>query len=92
MREKKGGDLLIVGGDLLTQWEQLTHKRLHEAGLCPRGDGIGGKLRLLQQVPNVVSHFGRSGMMGRFEHSGHFLNGGRQSSLGSSIGLQKDQR
>ena len=54
MPQKKTGDLLLVGGDLLHEGQELSHQCQHQARFGSGRDLIGKQLRLRQPLSNLL--------------------------------------
>jgi hypothetical protein len=92
MGQKKGVDLLVIGGNLLHQGQELRNQSQQQARFGTRGDGLGGQVWLMQGLENLGRHLLCRGMPGIFEHLGDLLYRSSQSCLRRGVGLQEDQR
>jgi hypothetical protein len=90
-RQKKRGDLLIVGRDLLQQWQQLSDQRQHQARLRAKRDGISHQMRWLPRLVDLWGTQLRAGMPSLPERLRQLLERGGRSAPRGGIGLQKDQ-
>ena len=91
MPQKKAFDLLIIGGDLLHQRQQLRDQCQHQARFRAGRDRIGGQLRLMQGLEDRGRDLLRSRMTSLLEHLGDLLNRSGQGHLWRGIAVQEDQ-
>src|SRR6266700_2667163 len=91
MGQKKGGELLIVGRNLLEKRHELTDQCQHQARLGAGGDGICSQMRKFQGGEDRRSRLAGIGMTSLLEDRGDLLLGSSRSRLWSRIRLQKDQ-
>jgi len=91
MAQKKLLDLLLIGGNLLYQRQQLSNKSQGQARFRPGGDRGSSQARLMQVLENARGHFRGCGVTSRFEKPFDLFDGGSLCHLQSRIGLQEDQ-
>src|SRR5579863_1453616 len=91
MLQKKRGDLLIVGRDLLQQRQQLSDQSQHQARLRANGDVISGQLWLVQSLVDLWRNLQSGGMPSLGKRLSQLFDRGCRSTGGGGIGLQKDQ-
>ncbi len=91
MSQKKGADLLVIGGDLLKERQELSHQRPHQLRLGPGGNRIGVQKRLMQRLKNLWGDLRRIGMTCLLEDRGDLLSRGRAGCTRGKIGLQEEQ-
>lgn len=91
MTQKKLGNFLVVGRDLLDQRQQLGDQGQSQARFGARGDLGGLQLRLLHHCNDLAGHLFGSGMLRLLEELSDLLRRGRSGLLQSRIGLQKEQ-
>ena len=92
MRQKKGRNLLILGGNLLDERDQLADQRQHQTRFGTGGDRISLQVGLLKRLPNLPRDLGGVGMMPLTEHRFNLCHRSSLSCLRGGIHLQEDQR
>ena len=92
MGQKKGVDLLVIGGNLLNQRQQLADQSQHQAQFRAGRDGISCQMGLMQGLHDLGRHFLRTRMSSVFEHRSDLFARGTSRCLGRWVGLQKDER
>ena len=91
MGQKKGTDLLIVGGDILDHDQQLFDQRQHQARLSAHDDWVGDQLGTVQLLDDLGRNARRAGMLAHAQSGRDLFKGGRLSCLGCRVGLQKHE-
>src|SRR5260370_9392888 len=91
MRQKKGADLLIVGGDIRDDHQQLLDQREHQALLGPHDDLLATQLWAIQLLMNLWGSPGWVRMLARAQRRGDLFKRGCLSRLGRGVRLQKHE-
>jgi hypothetical protein len=91
MGQKKGADLLIVGGDILDHDQQLFDQRQHQARLGTHRDGACHQLGAMQLLDDLGGNSRWARMLPLSQRRGDLFQRGRLSCLGRRVGLQKDE-
>ena len=91
MGQKKGADLLIVGGDILDHDQQLLDQREHQALLGTHHNLVGNQLGMVQFLNDLGGHSCRVRMLAPAQGRGDLFHRGHLSYLGRRVGLQKHE-
>ena len=91
MGQKKGGNLLVVAGDLFNQRQELSYQRQHQSRFGSCDNRISMQLGLMQPLTNLGAKFVGIGVPSTFEHARNFLDRSSQRRIKRRIGLQENQ-
>src|SRR5579863_5698645 len=91
MGQKKVSNLLVIGGDLLDQWQELGCQSQHQSRLGARGNRISMQLWLMQCLTDLCRDFARRRVPRLFEDARDFLDRSLSRCLKRGIGLQENQ-
>ena len=91
LRQKKGADLLLVGGDIRDDHQQLLDQREHQVLLGAHDDLLGDQLGAMQLLKDLGGSPPRVGMLARAQRRADLCKRGCLSRLGRGVRLQKHE-